>query len=109
MKFECLDEFLSIKMEENTCLESHLANMHRIHERLTVELDYWIRDEFAVEGVLRSLPPSYKSVVLGYVMRRDSITFHELLAELSTLKVEPIAGEVVDVEGIFYIHVINIF
>ena len=34
MKYECLDEFLSTKMEENTCLESHLANMHRIHGRL---------------------------------------------------------------------------
>ncbi|KAM0931168.1 hypothetical protein ACQ4PT_000508 [Festuca glaucescens] len=40
MKYECLDEFLSTKMEENTCLESHLANMHRIHGRLVHDWDY---------------------------------------------------------------------
>ena len=40
MKYECLNEFLSTKMEENTCLESHLANLHRIHRRLTGDLDY---------------------------------------------------------------------
>jgi len=96
MKFEYLDKFFSTKMEENTCLDSHLATMHGIHARLTGDLDYWMADELAIDGVLRSLPPSYKESVLGYVMRRDSLTFHEFLAELRTLKVEPIAGEVID-------------
>jgi len=109
MKYEYLDEFLSTKMEENTCLESHLANMHRIHGRLVHDLDYWMTDRFAIDGVLRSLPPSYKDHVLGYVMREESFTFHAFLAELRTLKVEPIAGEVIDGEGIFDIHVINVF
>ena len=65
MKYECLDEFLSTKMEENTCLESHLANIHRIHGRLVHVWDYWMSNRFAVDGVLRSLPPSYKDHVLG--------------------------------------------
>ena len=40
MKYEYLDKFLSTKMEENTCLESHLATMHGIHGRLATDLDY---------------------------------------------------------------------
>ena len=47
MKYECLDTFLSTKMEENTCLESHLRRMYDIHKRLTADLDYWMTDEFA--------------------------------------------------------------
>ena len=64
---------------------------------------------FAIDGVLHSLPPIYKDVVLGYVMRGESFTFHEFLAELRTLRVEPIAGEVIDGAGIFDIRVINVF
>ena len=30
-RFEVLDEFLSTKMEENTCLEQHLRKMHRLY------------------------------------------------------------------------------
>ena len=65
--------------------------------------------EFAIDGVLRSLPPSYKDFVIGYVMRGESFTFHEFLARLRTVKVKPIEGEVVDGEGIFDIQVINVF
>lgn len=60
IKYECLDKFLSTKMEENTSLESHLANMHRIHGCLVHDLDYWMTDIFAIDGVLRSLPPATK-------------------------------------------------
>lgn len=42
-------------------------------------------------------------------MRGESFTFHAFLAELRTLKVEPIAGEVIDGEGVYDIHVINVF
>ena len=109
MKYEYLDEFLSTKMEENTCLESHLANMHRIHGPLVHDWDDWIIVGFAIDGVLRSLPPSYKDHVKDYVMREESFTFHAFLAKLRTLKVEPIAGEVIDEEGIYDIRVINVF
>jgi hypothetical protein len=39
MKYEYVTKFLSIKMVENTCLESHLETMHRIHGCLT-DLEY---------------------------------------------------------------------
>ena len=68
-----------------------------------------MRDSFAIDGVLHSIPLVYKDVVLGYVMRGESFTFHEFLAELRTLKVEPIAGEVIEGAGIFDIRVINVF
>jgi hypothetical protein len=35
MKYEYLDKFLSIKLEENICLKSHSAIVHRIHGCLT--------------------------------------------------------------------------
>ena len=37
-RFECLDEFLSTKMEENTFLEQHQRKMHRIYYTL---VDVW--------------------------------------------------------------------
>ena len=52
-------------------------------------------DEFAIDGVLRSLPPSFKNYVRDYVMGRDSITFCEFVSRLRHVKVEPIEGEVV--------------
>jgi hypothetical protein len=39
---------------------------------------------------------------------RESFTFYGLLARLRTLKVEPLAGKVLNREGIFDIQVINI-
>ena len=89
-------------------MDSHLETMDEIHRHLTVDLDYEMTNNLAVQGVLRSLPPSYKDVVIGYIMQGDAITFRELLAELRTQKVEPIAGEIIDGAGIFDIHVINV-
>jgi len=62
MKFEWLDKFFSTTMEENTCLDRHLALMHKIHERLTGDLDYWMADELAIDGVLRSLSPATRNL-----------------------------------------------
>jgi hypothetical protein len=61
MGHECLDEFLSCKMEEHECVGLHLAKMLRIHRRLTIELEFDLTDGIAKSVVLRSLPPSYKS------------------------------------------------
>ena len=60
MKFKCLNGFLSTKMEENTYFESHLRKMFDIHKRLTVNWDYWMADAFAIDVVLRSLPPQQR-------------------------------------------------
>ena len=40
LTYAVLDEFLSKKMEENTCLQSHLTIMDEIHGRLVDDLDY---------------------------------------------------------------------
>ena len=64
---------------------------------------------FAITGVLRSLPPSYKDFVHGYVARGESFTFHEFVAKLRSVKVEPIAGEIIDGEGIYDIPVVNVY
>ena len=100
-RFEVLDEFLSTKMEENTCLEQHLGKMHRLYYTLVDVWNYEMTDKLAIDGLLRSLPPSYKNYVRDFVMRGDSITFCEFVSQLSHVKVEPIAGEVVNAEGIF--------
>jgi hypothetical protein len=109
MRYKCLDEFLSTKLEENACLERHLANMHRIHANLVHVWGFHVTNKFAVDGVLHSLPPGYGDLVKEYVMEEKMFTFHGILAELRTLKVEPIAREVIDGEGIFDIRTINIF
>jgi len=110
MGFECLREFLSTKMEENTCLVSHLTNMHRIHRRLTDDLDYLMTDELAIDVVMLSLPPSYKEFIDSYVkIGDDQITFHQFMMQMRRLRVEPIAGEVIDGAGICDIQVINVF
>ena len=59
-RFEVLDEFLSTKMEENTCLDQHLGKMHRLYYALVDVWNYEMTDKLAIDGLLRSLPPSYK-------------------------------------------------
>jgi hypothetical protein len=67
MGHECLDEFLSCKMEEHGCVGLHLAKMLRIHRRLTIELEFNLTDDIAKSVVLHSLPPSYKSFVKRFL------------------------------------------
>jgi len=52
---------------------------------------------------------STKDFVKDYVVWGESFTFHEFLAALRTEKVEPIAGEVINDEGIYDIRVIDVF
>ena len=58
-QYKQLDMFLSLQMEEHTCLETHLCKMFDIHDDLTNTCGYWMADTFAIQAVLRSLPPSY--------------------------------------------------
>ena len=53
VRFECLNGFLSLKMEENTCLEQHLRIMHKIHHRLVLVWNHEMNDGFVIDGVLR--------------------------------------------------------
>ena len=49
--------------------------------------DYRMTDELVIDGVLCSLPPSFKNYVRDYVMGRDSITFYEFVSRLRHVKV----------------------
>ena len=66
-KFELENKFLSTKMEENTCLKTHVAKMYGIHLSLVEDFDLWTIEESAIYTVLRSLPPIYTDLVHGYV------------------------------------------
>ena len=68
-RFEVLDEFLSTKMEENTCLDQHLGKMHRLYYALVDVWNYEMTDKLAIDGLFRSLPPSYKNYIRDFVMR----------------------------------------
>jgi hypothetical protein len=72
MKHDCLDEFLSGKMEEHTSVGMHLAKMHKVHSRLTVELEYEMTDAFAKSMELRSLRLSYRDFVERFVKRNEA-------------------------------------
>jgi hypothetical protein len=85
-KFECLGEFFSTKMEENTCIDSHLSNMHRIYRCLVDEFEYDITDDIAKYVLLQCLPPSYSTFVEGYVMTGYDDNFHQCLVQLKSLK-----------------------
>ena len=92
MKHQYLGHFFSSRMEENGSLQEHLDIMNSYHEHL-VDLDYGMADDFAIEGVLHSLPPSYKDLVTSYLVRGELFAFQDFLVELWKAKMEPIAGE----------------
>jgi hypothetical protein len=63
LSFECMNEFLTTKMEENTCLRSHLNNMHRLYRHLIDKLNYLMTNELGIDEVLQSLLGSYNECV----------------------------------------------
>jgi hypothetical protein len=75
-EYDCLNEFFTTKMEENTCIKSHLSNMHMIYRRLVNKLKYEMNDDIGKDVVLQSLPLSYTTLVEGYVMAGFKDIFH---------------------------------
>jgi hypothetical protein len=61
-------------------------------------------NEFAINGVLCSLPPIYKDIVIGYTMQGESFTFRGLRTQWRTVKVVPIAREIVNPENVYLIY-----
>jgi hypothetical protein len=100
MVYDRLNEFYTLKMEEHTSVGLHLAKVHRIHRHLILEFNHEIPGPLANGAVLRSLPPSYRSFVEDFVMGGESVTFHELVPMVRSLKVESSQGEIVDPTGI---------
>jgi hypothetical protein len=85
-KFDCLNEFLTTKMEENMCIKSHLTNMHRLYSCLNDELEYEMTDDIENDVVLQLLPLSYNAYVEGYLMAEFDVTFHQCLMQIKSLK-----------------------
>ena len=108
-QYKQLDKLLSLKMEEHTCLETHLCKMFDIHDDLTNTCDYWMADTFAIQAVLRSLPPSYEELVDEYILKSDFLLFNDFLVEIKDVEVEPIEGEIDDTQGIFDIQSYNCY
>jgi hypothetical protein len=100
MVYDHLDEFCALKMEEHTSVGLHLAKMHGIHRHLILEFEHEIPDPLASGAVLRLLTPSYRSFVEDFVMGGESVTFHELMARVRSLKVDCIQGAIIDPTGI---------
>jgi hypothetical protein len=99
-KYGCMNEFFNTKMEENTCIDSHLSNMHRIYRRLVDEFEYEIIDGIGKDVLLESLPPSYSAFVEGNMMAGNNDNFHQCLIELKSLKVERVAEKFIKPKGI---------
>ena len=106
-RYECIEEFHSMKMEESTSLEDHLTAMTRLYRCLADVFDYQIDDEIAIDALMLSLPLSYSSFVEGYVMGNVELSWDEFIHHLRAHQVEPDEGEIIDDEGIYNILVIN--
>jgi hypothetical protein len=99
-KYGCMNEFFNTKMEENTCIDCHMSNMHRMYRRLVYEFEYEITNDIGKDVLLQSLPPSYSIFVEGYVMAGNNDNFHQCLIQLKNLKVERAAEKFIKPKGI---------
>jgi hypothetical protein len=86
MGHECLNEFLSCKMEEHECVGLHLANMFRIHRH--VELEFDLTDDLA------------KRVLSRFLRRAEPVNLHQLMARIRLHEIEPSHVEIINLTGI---------
>ena len=85
-QFEILRKFLSTKMEEKDQLRMHLWIMQDMYDFLTIDLQYWVVDEMAVNVLLQSLPAKYEDIVEGYVRRNERTCFNKVKDQLWDLE-----------------------
>ena len=113
-RFELESKFLSTKMEERTSLGDHLDRMHEMYLTLVEDYEYWTMnesttEEFAINTLLHSLPPSYGDYVHGYVGSGANMSLQNFMTDLLAADIAPIEdAEVVDGEGIYLIYFINV-
>ena len=74
-------------MEENSSVSEHILRMSGYHNHLT-QVVVNLPDDSAINRVLQSLPPSYKSFVMNYNMQGMDKTIPELFAMLKAAEVE---------------------
>ena len=77
-----------------------MKKMYKIYYTLVDAWDMEMSDEFTIDGLLRSLPPSFKNCVRDYVKKRDSITYPELVSRLRQIEKDPITRNVASAEVI---------
>ena len=80
-RYEVSNKFYSCKMEKNSSVSEHILRMSGYHNHLT-QLRVNLPDDSAIDRVLQSLPPSYKSFVMNYNMQGMDKTIPELFAML---------------------------
>jgi gag-polypeptide of LTR copia-type len=113
-RFELESKFLSTKMEERTSLGDHLDRMHEMYLTLVEDYEYWTMnesttEEFAINTLLHSLPPSYGDYVHSYVGSGANMSLQNFMTDLLAADIAPIEdAEVVDGEGIYLIYFINV-
>ena len=85
-RYEVYNKFYSCKMEENRVSE-HILRMSGYNNHL-IQLGVNLPDDSAIDRILQSLPPSYKSFVMNYNMQGMNKAIPELFAMLKAAEVE---------------------
>jgi hypothetical protein len=86
-RYEAFKLFFSTPMDKHSIVSEHVVKMSSYIQRLNA-LDCQILDEFAIDRVQQSLPPSYKGFILNYNMQGMSKSLLELFAMLKSTEVE---------------------
>ena len=74
-------------MEENSSVSEHILKMSRYNNHL-IQMGVNLPDDCVIDRILKSLPPSYKSLVMNYNMQGMNKTIPELFATLKAAEVE---------------------
>ena len=86
-RYQVSDKFFSCKMEENSSVSEHILKMSGYNNHL-IQLGINLLDDSVIDGILQSLPPSYKSFVMNYNMQGITETIPMLFVMLKSTKVE---------------------
>ena len=74
-------------MEDNSSVSEHILRMSGYHNHLT-QLGVNLPDDYVIDKVLQSLPPSYKGFMMNYNMQGMTNVIPKLFAMLKSAKVE---------------------
>ena len=83
-RYEVSNKFYSCKMEENSSVSEHILKMSGYNNHL-IQLGVNLPDDYVIDRILQSLPPSYKSFVMNYNMQGMNKTIPELLDRKSVV------------------------
>ena len=80
-RYEVSNKFYSCKMEENCSVSEYILKMSGYHNHFT-QLGYKLPVDSVIDGVLKSLPPSYKGFMMNYNMQGMPKTIPDLFMML---------------------------